>query len=157
MPVNIPPRPRMANETPLLAVIERLPQGVAMRPQAIDRCSPANFRAAPPEPAPQAQHRSLRDIVQIDWSGIECGVAPRRKSAPRQRDNSPAMPRLIQAQHHIDHGQAGPDDQHIRPAGGNPRYRRPAPVAPRVVDEQMLGDRARESESSRRLVALRKH
>src|SRR5690348_13045896 len=43
--VDVPPRPRVAQEALLLIVAETLPQRVAVRPQAVDRGPPPHFGA----------------------------------------------------------------------------------------------------------------
>ena len=84
------------------------------------------------------------------WSAWARGASPRRDRAQIR----PAMPRLVQAQHHVDHGEAGADQQHFAAAGRGALDRRTARVAPRVVDEQCSGDALAQRRRLRRLVAM---
>src|SRR4051812_14153739 len=70
VPVNVPPRADMAQELALLVIAEPLPQGVAVRSKAVDRSTPADFRAAAPEPAEEraqlARHLATFSLHRVE-------------------------------------------------------------------------------------------
>ena len=121
--MDVPPRPRMAQEPPLLArrssprhsawlcgrsaIDRRAPADLPRRAAAASATAPAHCPAAPrrARPAP-ARMRRMR---------------ARHLPAPRQRDDPPAMPRRVERQHHVDHRQPGAEDQHV--AAARPRTR----------------------------------
>src|SRR5512139_3387962 len=78
----------------------------------------------------------------------------RREASARYGDNPSAMSRLVQAQHDIDHGQPGANDQDIAAAGGRTSDRGTAGIAPWIADEQLRRNSPRKSRQLRRMIAL---
>src|SRR5687767_3289653 len=64
--MDVPPWANMAQEAPLLRLAEALPDGVAVRPQAVDCGAPADRRSPIEQPAPQPLQRSQRHLLQGD-------------------------------------------------------------------------------------------
>ena len=52
VPVNVPPRPGMAQEAQAICIGQRLPDLVRIGPDAVDRSAPADPRALAPQPRP---------------------------------------------------------------------------------------------------------
>src|SRR4051794_38035094 len=77
VPVDVPPRPRMPKEAPLLLAAEALPQSVAMRPEAVDRGLPAHLGASLPQPAPDFAQIVLGELVVFDGRRLEVRMGPR--------------------------------------------------------------------------------
>src|SRR4029453_15400074 len=136
MAVNIPPGPDVAQKPQLLGPTQSSPDRVAVRPQAIDCSTPAYRRSAIEQPAPQSLQRALRNFLQLYRCNAMVGMSARRQAATRQGGDPATKPRFIQAQHHVDHGKAGADQQHVAAACGRLCYGLAAGSAPGIVDEQ---------------------
>ena len=115
-----------------------------MRPQAVDRGAPADLGAAPPQPAPQCAQAPLGHVAQLHRRRLEIGVRTGDQATPRQRDDPAPVARRIERQHHVDHRQAGADQQRGRANRGELRDRGMGIRAPRVADEAAAdaGERA---------------
>jgi hypothetical protein len=72
----------MAHEAALFGLAKPLPDGAAVRPQAVHRRPPAALRCRAPEPAPQLEDIAGRHVVALDRAGSN-GAWP-RGSCPRR-------------------------------------------------------------------------
>jgi hypothetical protein len=99
----------MAQESPLLLVIEALPQGLAVRAERIDRRTPPDLAAPSPKPAPQRTGITVRRLFELDRSRREIRVRLRDQPTPRQSQDPTVVTGCAKRQHHVDHGQPGAD------------------------------------------------
>src|SRR4029079_7231809 len=81
--VNVPPWPRVAKESALRFSRKALPQGLAVRAQAVDRGAPSNFRAAFAEPAPKPKQVAFGQVTALDGCRFEIGMAAGDQAPPR--------------------------------------------------------------------------
>src|SRR6478672_7457552 len=81
MTVHVPPRAYVAQEPPMLVVIQALPDLVAMRPEAVDGSAPAELGASAAEPAKEWPETS-RQLSGFDRDGLEIAMSARGKPPP---------------------------------------------------------------------------
>ena len=153
VPVDVPPWPRVAKEAALLAGAERLPQRLAVRPQAVDRCPPADLGAPGAGASAAAPARAHAAPRRARPARLASRVAARDQPAPRHGEDRARHALRIERKHDVDHGQAGADDQHRRVArrGVGNRLRAPR----RSTDWRSAGRRRRRAREPRRAAGCR--
>ena len=97
----------------LLVQRQRLPDGVAVRPQSVHRRAPADRGASLAQPAEQLSRIAQWHFVQLDRRRLMIRMRVRDEPAPRQSNDPSAMPGGVERQDRVDHGQAGADDQDV--------------------------------------------
>src|SRR5690348_11453412 len=109
--MNVPPRPSVPKEPPLLIGVEALPQRMTVRAKTIDCCAPADFCTALSKPTPHRTKAAVRDVRRLDGSRLKIRVRTRDLSAARHRNNPPRMPSSVERQDEVDHRETRANEQ----------------------------------------------
>ena len=109
--VDVPPWPQVAHEAGALLDRRAEPQALRERPQLVDRGAPADHRGPVADLAEQRRRPGGRLLVAVPRRPRR-DMCAGQQAPPAHRDDAPAEPCRVEAQRHVDHGQAGADQQH---------------------------------------------